>query len=358
MAERDQLAGAFGRHDPGDLGDRGAITSPFLPRARQSQRKRRGRASAPGRSPPPRAPSLVCPKRRPSARGRRRRYGWPELSCSWRRSPSPAAGASARPCCRACGGCRAAASDHLVPTVAHGAVGTRQAEDEHTRRSGRRRRATATSTDRPSAVADQVEHHREAVDHLVEQGPDRFGRHVAARQAGAAGGDDGVWTSPGIDPVQRLLARIVWQHDRPSPRRARPVRGPPRPVTRSARTWSPEVSLSSSRVSEMVITAKRTYGTCGCRRCPALAGEAAWGRQARSSRRLLFSELDAGSGVPAGEIVIGRARSARSSARRPDHRAPSSRSGARGFSDSPSGKSAGLEARRGGGRRSGQRRRR
>ena len=60
-----------------------------------------------------------------------------------------------------------------------------------------------------------VEHHREPLDDLVEQRRHRFGRDVAAGEAGAAGRDDGVdlrIVDPGLDGGAD--PRFVVRHDR------------------------------------------------------------------------------------------------------------------------------------------------
>src|SRR3989475_5273998 len=77
----------------------------------------------------------------------------------------------------------------LVPRVAAGAGRARQAEDVGAagNASGRAR------LDRRGAdlgLADQQEHRGEALHALLEQRLDRLPRHVAAGEAGAAGGDD------------------------------------------------------------------------------------------------------------------------------------------------------------------------
>ena len=116
---------------------------------------------------------------------------------------------------------------------------------------GQARRWRGQGREAHRLVADQVEDHGEAVDDLVEQRLQRLGRHVAAGQTGAAGGDDGVDLAGG-DPAQHLGAdsrAVVGDQS--------PASTWPAVAIRSART-RPEVSLSSSRVSETVSTPTRT----------------------------------------------------------------------------------------------------
>ncbi len=104
-------------------------------------------------------------------------------------------------------------ADDLVPAIAHRAAGTRQAEHKHPAdNAGQGARLQGGQAD--GLIADHVEHHRKALDGLVEQGLHRLGRHVAAGQAGAAGGDDGVnlaRSDPGLDLAADLLDVVA--HD-------------------------------------------------------------------------------------------------------------------------------------------------
>ena len=126
-------------------------------------------------------------------------------------------------------------------------------------RAGRRRRcrpmtpaqARDCRVDRPTdSVADHVEHHREAVDLLVEQRLHRLGRHVAAGDAGAAGGDDastaGSSTQAWIFCADRSMS---------SGTMARSASSWPAASTALGQIAARSVSLSSSRVSDTVRTA-------------------------------------------------------------------------------------------------------
>ena len=76
-------------------------------------------------------------------------------------------------------------SDHLVPAILAGPVRARQAEHEcaidNTRTGARLQCGQADAL-----IADLVENHREAVNHLVEKRRDRFGRDVKTGQARTA----------------------------------------------------------------------------------------------------------------------------------------------------------------------------
>src|SRR5882672_7320408 len=81
--------------------------------------------------------------------------------------------------------------ENAVPAVAAGARRSRQTEDKRGPRDTRSRAAL----DRRCAdlgVAQHVERDGETIHPLFEQRLDRLRRHVAAGEAGAAGGDDGV----------------------------------------------------------------------------------------------------------------------------------------------------------------------
>src|SRR5258708_13488698 len=81
--------------------------------------------------------------------------------------------------------------ENAVPAVAASARRSRQAKDE--RRAGDT--GGGAALDRRGAdlgMAQHVERDRKAVHPLFEQRLDRFRRHVAAGESGAAGGDDGI----------------------------------------------------------------------------------------------------------------------------------------------------------------------
>ena len=182
MAERDQVGGPLGGHDAGDLGDGAHVAL----------------LACAGRAPAPASAASSAPG--PSATASRAVAGLAETSTIRAR---PSASRWVRPAHRLqqpghqldhVAGPVAAVElggDDLVPAVAHRAVGAGQAEHEDAvDQAGQGPRLQGREADR--LVADQVEDHREAVDPLSNSGLDRLGRDVAAGEAGAAGGDDGV----------------------------------------------------------------------------------------------------------------------------------------------------------------------
>ena len=95
---------------------------------------------------------------------------------------------------------------------------------------------------------------RKAVHALLEQRLERLGRHVAAGEAGAAGGDDDVDVPDrrsSASPTARIASIVVGDD-----RRARRARGPASAMR--AASVSPDLSSASVRVSETVSTAMRT----------------------------------------------------------------------------------------------------
>ena len=97
--------------------------------------------------------------------------------------------------------------EDLVPGIAAGAGRARQAEDIG-RAGDARGRAGLDRRGADLGVAHHQEQGREAVHALLEQRLDRLRRHVAAGEAGAAGGDDHVDRRVG-DPVFHLRADLL-----------------------------------------------------------------------------------------------------------------------------------------------------
>src|SRR5262249_24769141 len=98
-------------------------------------------------------------------------------------------------------------ADHLVPPVLAGAVGARQRENERALGdAGAGARLQGRESD--ALIADLVNPRSEAVDLLLEQGPERFGRYITAGQARPAGRDDDIDIAR-LDPVSHLRANVV-----------------------------------------------------------------------------------------------------------------------------------------------------
>ena len=195
MAQRDQLGGPLGRHDAGQLG--GCDDRPFGRRSRPHLLEGLGLA---GQQPDAVAVRAVTSLSDTSTMRAR------PLSSTWvspliRKAPQPRhlPGERAGPVAAV-----ELVFQDQVPAVAAGAGRARQAEDEGVvDLPGEGARLQRRQADR--AEARLVEEDRESVHLAAEQRLDRFGRDVARREAGAAGGDDDVHAFV-VDPCRDLGA--------------------------------------------------------------------------------------------------------------------------------------------------------